>query len=100
MDTSFSQPGIAVGSIEGDGIVYPGTVPLSVGTNNLSTTFSGRIRDDGQNGYKHGGSFNKVGAGTLVVSGDNTYTAGTAITEGFLRIDNSVNSGTGMAGAG
>jgi autotransporter-associated beta strand protein len=73
-------PGVAVGSIEGDGYVFLGARTLTVGTNNASTTFSGQIQDN----YA-GGSLVKTGTGTLVFTNSNTYTGGTMIDSGTLR---------------
>src|SRR5450432_1311454 len=42
---SHGNRGLATGSIEGNGIIELGTNPLTIGTNNLSTTFSGQILD-------------------------------------------------------
>ena len=85
----FSR-GIQIGSIEGDGSVDLGRNPLTVGTNNRSTTFSGQIQDGGV-----GGSLSKIGTGTLILSGASNYAGATTISEGFLRVDNTVSSGTG-----
>jgi len=70
---------------------------LSIGTNNLSTTFSGQIHDLGQNGGR-GGSITKVGTGTLILNGASDYTGNTTILDGFLRVDNRTGSaiGTGV----
>ena len=49
---------ISVGSIEGDGNIYVGADQITVGSNNLSTNFSGNLTDD--DGYTgSGGSFVK-----------------------------------------
>src|SRR5438128_3733117 len=65
MEMSFhSAPGVAVGSIEGNGIVFLGANKLTVGGNKLSTTFSGVMQDGGGNGGT-GGSLTKVGKGKL-----------------------------------
>jgi autotransporter-associated beta strand protein len=66
---------------------------LTVGSNNLSTTFSGVIQDGGQNGGT-GGSLTKIGTGTLVLSGANTYTGNTNINSGVLQVDGSITSNT------
>jgi autotransporter-associated beta strand protein len=50
-----------------------------VGGNNLSTTVSGTISDDGLSG-----SLVKVGTGTLTLSGNNSYGGGTIINAGTL----------------
>ena len=55
---------VSAGSIEGVGTYQLGTNRLIVGSNNLSTTVSGSIQDGGS-----GGSFTKVGAGTLTLTG-------------------------------
>jgi autotransporter-associated beta strand protein len=59
-----------------------------VGSNNLSTTFSGRI-----GGLR--ASLTKIGTGTLTLSGANDYGGGTAITSGVLLVSNISGSGTG-----
>ncbi len=41
LDIGGHQSGVTVGSIEGDGDVFLGANDLTVGTNNLNTTFSG-----------------------------------------------------------
>jgi hypothetical protein len=56
---------MTIGSIEGDGNVFLGANNLTVGSNNLSTTFSGGIEGTG-------GSLTKIGSGTLILSGANT----------------------------
>jgi len=72
-----------VGSIEGDGLI---TGDFTVGTNNLSTVFSGVIS---------GNTLTKVGTGTLTLAGASTYTTQTAVLLGTLLVENRHGSATG-----
>ena len=81
----LSSAGTTVGSIAGAGNYNLGSKTLIVGSNNLSTDVSGIIADGGFGGGT-GGSLVKVGAGTLTLSGDNTYTGGTTISAGTLQL--------------
>jgi autotransporter-associated beta strand protein len=67
-----------VGSLAGQGRVALGTARLTVGDTGASTTFAGTL--DGT------GGLTKAGAGTLTLTGINTYTGGTAITAGTLQV--------------
>ncbi len=94
---------ITVGSIEGGGTIYLGMNNLTVGANNLSTTFSGVIFDCGPNGINCapvldpvGGSLVKVGTGTLTLSGINTYVGATTVNGGTLEVDGSIASSSGV----
>jgi autotransporter-associated beta strand protein len=87
-------PGVTVGSIEGDGLVFLGARNLTVGSNHLSTNFSGLIQDGGLSGGT-GGSLTKIGTGKLVLSDPNSYTGGTTVKRGRLIINNRHDSGTG-----
>jgi len=49
-------PGVKTGSIQGNGAVFLGANNLTVGTNNLGTTFSGLIQDGGSGGGRGGRS--------------------------------------------
>jgi autotransporter-associated beta strand protein len=55
-----------------------GAVALSAGNNNASTTYSGMLQG--------AGSLNKVGSGTLVLSGANSYIGGTTVSDGRLLV--------------
>jgi len=66
---------ITAGSIAGAGNFSLGANQLFVGANNLSTTVSGTIS---------GNAVAKVGTGTLTLSGTNTYSGGTTISDGIL----------------
>jgi fibronectin-binding autotransporter adhesin len=91
-------PSLTIGSLEGDGQVYLGRVNLSVGSNSLSTTFSGVLNPGSPGGGTGGtGALTKIGSGTLTLTGANLYTAGTVITEGTLVVSNAIGSGTGTA---
>jgi outer membrane autotransporter protein len=87
--------------------VFLGANNLTVGSNNLSTLFSGVIQDGGFFGGT-GGSLTKVGTGTLTLSGANTYTGPTIVNAGVLLVDGSlavasavtVNSGATLGGTG
>ena len=96
--SGHNAPGVTIGSIEGSGVVFLGAVNLTVG-NNLSTTFSGRIKD-GQpgGGGGTGGSLTKIGEGKLTLSKRSAYTGGTTINGGVLLATNTTGSATG-AGA-
>jgi len=90
LDIGFhNAPGTTIGSIEGTGLVSLGLGNLTVGSNNLSTVFSGVI----QSGFSGtGGSLTKIGTGTLVLSGANTYTGNTTISGGVLQVNGSIAS--------
>ena len=84
-------PGVTIGSIEGDeaSSVFLGANNLTVGSNDLSTTFSGVIEDNGVSG-----SLTKIGKGTLDLKGANTYTGQTNVNGGVLQVDGSISSNT------
>jgi autotransporter-associated beta strand protein len=76
-----------IGSLAGNGMVLLAGHTLSVGNNNLSTTFAGIIQESG--------GLTKAGTGTLTLTGANTYSGPTTVTVGMLRVNNSTGSGTG-----
>lgn len=75
-----------VGSIEGSGNIHfqNAVSGLIVGRNDLSTTFDGVISG--------AGGFEKVGAGTLTLTGNSTYTGASGATEGTLVVNGSIAS--------
>ncbi len=89
-----SAPALNIGSVEGDGEIYLGANNLGIGTNNLSTQFSGQIHDGGRHD-RPGGAITKIGSGTLTLTGANTYTGTTTVSAGTLQISNNTGSGTG-----
>lgn len=68
-----------VGSLAGSGTVAIGLNALSVGAAGTSTTFDGSIQGDG-------GTFTKVGAGRLTLTGNNSYNAATTVAGGTLAL--------------
>ncbi len=74
--------------------MFLGARNLALGSNNLSTNFSGKIRDGGANDGT-GGSLTKIGTGKLVLSHRSSYTGGTIINRGRLVVNNTGGSGTG-----
>jgi autotransporter-associated beta strand protein len=101
---------IAAGSIAGSGFYYIGAGnTLVVGGNNLSTEVSGVIADFDPCGCFPGtGTLEKVGTGTLMLSGTNTYTGTTTVFGGVLDVEGSiassslttVNANAALTGAG
>ncbi|HEY3760448.1 MAG TPA: autotransporter-associated beta strand repeat-containing protein [Verrucomicrobiae bacterium] len=69
-------------------------ITLTVGSNNLSTAFSGSLSGLGS-------SLVKIGTGTLTLNGANTYTGTTTVSAGTLEITNGgVINGGALGGAG
>jgi autotransporter-associated beta strand protein len=101
---------ISAGSIAGDGIFFLGGNQLTVGSNGTSTQVIGVIEDGGIHCFSNctGGSLVKVGAGTLMLSGMNTYTGATTVNGGVLEVDGStapsslttVNANAALTGTG
>jgi fibronectin-binding autotransporter adhesin len=83
-----SAAGVTIGSLEGDGNVFVEDKTLTVGSNNLSTTFVGVIQEI----IATGGSLTKIGTGTLTLGGANTYTGSTTVNNGALIVNGSVNT--------
>jgi hypothetical protein len=62
LDITDHQSGVMIGSIEGSGNISLRANNLTVGTNNIDTSFSGMISNDDQ-----GGSLAKIGSGVLTL---------------------------------
>jgi len=96
---------LTAASIAGGGRFLLGQNTLTVGSDNTSTTVSGTIEDGGAGGGT-GGGLVKLGAGTLTLSGTNTYTGATKVNAGMLTVNGSVagavtvNSGATLSGTG
>jgi hypothetical protein len=90
---SHNAPGITIGSLEGTGFVYLAGLNLTVGSNNLSTTFSGVINLS--IGPPPPGSLTKIGSGTLELTGANFFQSGTTISAGTLLANNTNGSALG-----
>ena len=88
LDISERFGGVTIGSLEGNGLVLLGVNNLTIGSNNLNTSFGGIIQGTG--------SITKTGTGRLNFSGANTYGGGTTITAGTLFVTNRRGSGTGV----
>ncbi|MEO7165800.1 MAG: autotransporter-associated beta strand repeat-containing protein [Chthoniobacterales bacterium] len=96
LDVSFRDlPGITIGSLSGDGFVYLGAHNLTVGSNNLDTTFVGILEEGGGTASGSNGSLTKMGAGVFNLGGSSTYQGGTTVTGGVLRVTNVTGSATG-----
>ena len=76
----------SLASLSGDatGVVALGGAMLIVGGNNASTTFAGTIADAGGASPSTGGRLVKIGSGTLVLSGTDSYSGGTDVVSGTL----------------
>lgn len=83
-----------IGSLSGaagTGVFLYDTTTLTTGGDNTSTTHSGVISESGG-----AGSLVKTGTGTLTLSGNNSYTGGTQVQAGTVRIQHANALGTGQ----
>ena len=78
LDISGRQPGVSIGSIEGSGNVFLGANRLTVGTNDINTSFSGVISGTG--------SLAKIGSGILTLQANDCM----ADTVGLILVSGSI----------
>ena len=87
LDLTNATGTIGIGSLSGSGAVLLDGHGLTIGSNNLDTTFSGVIQESG--------ALSKAGTGTLTLAGANTYTGATTVSAGTLIASNVSGSATG-----
>jgi fibronectin-binding autotransporter adhesin len=83
-----------VASLGGSGTVTNGSgtpATLTTGVDNATTTFSGTLTEVSGSGL----ALNKVGVGTMTLSGTNSYSGGTTFNGGILAVSSDNNLGTG-----
>lgn len=86
-------PGLTIGALQGDGTVSLGANTLVL-DNRGSTEFPGILQNGGIAGGV-GGSLAKINGGTLTLSGPNSYTGGTIVSDGTLLAITKRGSSTG-----
>jgi fibronectin-binding autotransporter adhesin len=89
--------GVNINGLLGDGIVRNSSATnrtLNIGNANTSSTFSGTLLETGSGTL----SINKVGTGTLILSGDSTFAGTTTISAGTLQLGDG--GATGSIGGG
>ena len=64
---------------------------LTIGGNNLATTFGGTIGDLSASNSAAVGSLVKTGSGTLTLNGIHTFTGPTVVNQGVLQLNNAAN---------
>src|SRR6185503_557552 len=78
-----------VGSIAGTGAIsIDGNSSLRVGRNNTSTTYAGSLSG--------AGTFEKLGGGTLTLTGTSALTGPTRLAEGTLLVNGSIATSSGL----
>ena len=92
-DSSVASHAFTFGGISGsnnltlvDNVSNP--IALTIGNNNSSTTYSGNLSGVA------GSALNKIGNGTLTLSGSNSYSNGTMISAGTLRANTPLATGS------
>ena len=93
--SSLTSAGTTAGSFEGAGSFRLGSRTLTIGGNGLSTNVTGVIADGGAGGGT-GGALVKTGAGTMILSGINTYTGATTVDGGALAVNGSITASSGV----
>ncbi len=88
---TFAGSGTLAGPQSGSG---PGDTLYVIGGNNSDSTFSGVISSNTAAASSQV-IVNKIGTGTLTLSGASTYAGGTTVNGGTLRVNNTTGSGTG-----
>jgi autotransporter-associated beta strand protein len=93
--SSLTSAGTTAGSFEGAGSFRLGSRTLTIGGNGLSTNVTGVIADGGAGGGT-AGALVKTGAGTMILSGINTYTGATTVDGGTLAVNGSITASSGV----
>jgi fibronectin-binding autotransporter adhesin len=106
----FSGTLTITGSIDHSGGTTIASGTLQIGNNGTTGSISSNITNNAtlafqrSNSHTHAGVISgsgaviQRGAGTLVLTGANSYTSGTTVTTGTLLVNNSSGSGTGSGG--
>jgi autotransporter-associated beta strand protein len=92
--SSHDAPGVTIGSLEGNGLVFLRADNLTIGSKALSTTLSGVVQDGGIGGGS-GGSISKTGNSAFTLTAANLYAGGTTVSAGTLIVSNTTGSATG-----
>jgi arabinan endo-1,5-alpha-L-arabinosidase len=90
--TDLGELGGAGGAFLGNGSGQSSNPTWRIGAKNTTNTFAGTVVDSGTT------SLTKIGTGTLILTGPNTYSGPTTISGGILQIGAGGNTGTLGAG--